>query len=177
MLFRSLPGKKKFGQMAVYDCDPGFTIDGSPQGITDFAIQCQVDGTFTAAPAESCQMITYRVEGRISDATNMDTLSGAQVVIKQGDLGAEFYVIVTGEAKVDIDTDGNQVTVATLKAGDYFGENALLRDEPRTATITAESQMSTLKITRDEFQRLGLHEKLQFANRKAVGGGGGLAAH
>jgi len=94
------------------------------------------------------------------------------VIIKQGDLGSEFYVIVTGEAKVDIDTDGKQVTVATLKAGDYFGENALLRDEPRTATITAESQMSTLKITRDEFQRLGLHEKLQFANRKAVGGGG-----
>lgn len=81
-----LPGRKKFGEMAVYDCDPGHTIDGSPQGLTDFAIQCQADGQFTAAPAESCQMITYRVEGRISDATNMDTLSGAQVVIKQGDL-------------------------------------------------------------------------------------------
>jgi len=81
-----LPGIKKFGMMAVYDCDPGYTIDGSPQGLTDFAIQCQADGTFTAAPAESCQLITYRVEGRITDATNMETLSGAQVVIKQGDI-------------------------------------------------------------------------------------------
>lgn len=81
-----LPGRKKFGEMAVYDCDPGHTIDGSPQGTTDFAVQCQADGTFTAPPTESCLLITYRVEGQISDATNMDSLSGAQVVIKQGDL-------------------------------------------------------------------------------------------
>ena len=59
------------------------------------------------------------------------------------------------------------------KGGDYFGENALLRDEPRTATITAEGALSTFKITRDKFQELGLNDKLQFASRKAVGAGGG----
>jgi len=92
-----------------------------------------------------------------------------QPVIKQGDQGTEFFVIRQGEASVTV--SGNKV--ATLKSGDYFGENALLRDEPRTATITADTPLSAFKITREKFQELGLNDKLQFANRKAVGAGGG----
>eukprot|EP00438_Fugacium_kawagutii_P030397 Skav230840 [mRNA] locus=scaffold3471:75853:89717:+ [translate_table: standard] len=72
------------------------------------------------------------------------------------------------------DDKGVQKKVAGLKAGDYFGEKALLREEPRTATIRADTMLSTLKITQKAFQDLGLHEKLQFANRRAVGGGGGV---
>lgn len=45
-----------------------------------------------------------------------------------------------------------QPEVALLKAGDYFGENALLRDEPRAATIKAVTTLSTYKITREKFQ-------------------------
>eukprot|EP00931_Biecheleriopsis_adriatica_P107061 TRINITY_DN8139_c0_g1_i1.p1 TRINITY_DN8139_c0_g1~~TRINITY_DN8139_c0_g1_i1.p1 ORF type:complete len:787 (-),score=197.12 TRINITY_DN8139_c0_g1_i1:150-2510(-) len=93
-------------------------------------------------------------------------------VIKQGDPGSEFFVIKSGEAVVSISKDGQNQKVAVLKSGDYFGEAALLRDEPRTATITAGTLLHTLKITREKFQELGLHEKLQFANRKAVGAGG-----
>jgi len=99
-------------------------------------------------------------------------IPAGETVIKQGDAGSEFYVIKAGEADVSVARDGSQpLKVATLKPGDYFGENALLRDEPRTATITAKTDLSLLKITREKFQELGLHEKLQFANRKAVGGG------
>jgi CRP-like cAMP-binding protein len=57
-----------------------------------------------------------------------------------------------------------------LKAGDYFGENALLRNEPRTATIKATSDVKALKITRKIFTDLGLDQKLLFAKRGAVGG-------
>jgi len=89
------------------------------------------------------------------------------VVIQQGDEGNEFFVIVTGKA--DVDVDGK--VVAALRSGDYFGENALLRDEPRTATITATDKINALKITREQFWRLGLQEKLEFPKRGAVGGG------
>lgn len=90
-----------------------------------------------------------------------------KAIIKQGDEGHEFFVIKKGSAGVDV----NGQRVATLKAGDYFGENALLRDEPRTATITAASDVQALKITRDKFVSLGLHTKLEFGKRGAVGGG------
>jgi len=96
-----------------------------------------------------------------------------QQIIKQGDAGSEFFVIKSGEASVKVAKSGEPpVKVALLKAGDYFGETALLRDEPRTATITAETALSAFKITREKFQQLGLNDRLQFANRKAVGGGG-----
>eukprot|EP00439_Symbiodinium_sp_Y106_P070077 s855_g12.t1 len=89
-------------------------------------------------------------------------------IICQGDDGDEFFIIQAGEADVEV----NGKKVATLKANDYFGENALLRNEPRTATITAKTDLKALKIGRDRFDLLGLREKLEFPQRKAVGGGG-----
>eukprot|EP00931_Biecheleriopsis_adriatica_P097314 TRINITY_DN7107_c0_g5_i1.p1 TRINITY_DN7107_c0_g5~~TRINITY_DN7107_c0_g5_i1.p1 ORF type:complete len:780 (-),score=209.02 TRINITY_DN7107_c0_g5_i1:63-2402(-) len=95
-----------------------------------------------------------------------------QVVIKQGAEGNEFFIVRAGEAVVSV---SNQ-QVAVLKDGDYFGENALLRDEPRTATITAKTDLKCFKVTRTKFEELGLRSKLDFPQRKAVGGGAGGAA-
>jgi CRP-like cAMP-binding protein len=95
-----------------------------------------------------------------------------QVIIEQGTIGEDFFVIKEGACSVNV--DGKKV--ATLKSGDYFGENALLRDEPRTATIVADVDLGTIKITRNKFQELELNDKLHFANRKAVGAGGAVRA-
>jgi cGMP-dependent protein kinase len=96
-------------------------------------------------------------------------------IIKQGEAGSEFFVIKTGEASVHIASEpgGEAKKMATLKARDFFGEAALLREEPRTATIIADTPITALRITRENFRAIGLNEKLQFANRKAVGAGGG----
>jgi len=92
-----------------------------------------------------------------------------ETIIKQGENGDSFFVIKDGTAAVMIDG----AKVAELKSGDYFGENALLRDEPRTATIVvASGTLNALQITRAKFASLGLNDKLCFANRKAVGAGG-----
>jgi cGMP-dependent protein kinase len=97
------------------------------------------------------------------------TFAAGAVIITQGDEGDEFFVIKSGSAKVTI--EGVAGAVATLKEGDYFGENALLRDDPRNATITAQTSLNALKITRKDFTANGLNEKLEFAKRGAVGGG------
>lgn len=89
------------------------------------------------------------------------------VIIRQGDEGDAFFIIYDGQAEVQI--DGN--VVATLAQGDYFGEHSLLRDEPRTATIMAKTLLSALKITREQFRRLGLQDKIVFDKRGAVAGG------
>mmetsp|Transcript_89224 Transcript_89224/g.139628 ORF Transcript_89224/g.139628 Transcript_89224/m.139628 type:complete len:825 (-) Transcript_89224:234-2708(-) len=88
-----------------------------------------------------------------------------QTVIKEGDSGEEFFCIRSGEATVMLGSK----KVATLKSGDYFGESALLRDEPRSATVVALTALQAFKITRDKFQALGLNDQLHFVNRKAVG--------
>ncbi|CAE8581002.1 unnamed protein product, partial [Polarella glacialis] len=91
-----------------------------------------------------------------------------ETIITQGEIGSEFFIIQSGEAEVMI----GETKVANLKSADYFGENALLRNEPRSATIRAVTAISTLRITQEKFKELGLNEKVQFANRKAVGAGG-----
>jgi len=90
-----------------------------------------------------------------------------QKVISQDEMGDELFIIKEGEAAVSINTEGKEGIVAKLKAGDYFGENALLRNEPRQATIIAESKLVCFKITRSNFQKLGLQTQLTFGNRKA----------
>jgi MFS family permease len=71
----------------------------------------------------------------------------ADRIIVQGDKGGLFYLITEGRASVSV--DGRQI--ATLGPGQYFGEIALLRDVPRTATVTAEEPMRLLTLERDEF--------------------------
>ena len=73
-----------------------------------------------------------------------------RVIAKQGEKGREFFVIIDGAADVTVDGE----TVATLGAGDYFGEMSLLTDQPRTATVTATSPMRGLVIVDRAFARL-----------------------
>jgi len=75
------------------------------------------------------------------------SVPAGEAVFHQGDAGDRFYVIVGGEAEVTVDG----LERPSLGAGGYFGEIALLRDVPRTATITALSDLDLLAIERDDF--------------------------
>ena len=82
-------------------------------------------------------------------ADELDLPQG-KVMAVEGDRGREFFVLLEGEADV---TKGDR-SINTMKEGDFFGEIALVTKMPRTATVTATSDVDVLVITEREFDSL-----------------------
>lgn len=92
-------------------------------------------------------MLPENVLERLARSAKLVTVPGGQMVFSEGDAGDLFYVIETGTADVSI---AGKV-VNSLVVGDSFGEIALLRNIPRTASITATSDLTVRTIGRDRF--------------------------
>jgi MFS family permease len=84
---------------------------------------------------------------RLARAASEEVVEADAEIVEQGAPGDGFYVLESGA--VDVFVDGGRV--ATLNAGDYFGEIALLRDVPRTAAVRARDETTLLVLTRDDF--------------------------
>jgi len=82
------------------------------------------------------------------------TFRAGDVLFSQNDMGDAAYIIMSGEADVIVGVDGGERVVATLGKNDFVGEIAILCDVPRTATVKAKSDLTTLMITKDLFFRL-----------------------
>lgn len=74
--------------------------------------------------------------------------SAGQQIIRDGDPGRSFFVIVEGKVRVSKRTkDGKELTLAHLGEGAFFGEMALLSGAPRTANVVAEEDTELLEVT------------------------------
>ena len=76
------------------------------------------------------------------------------VVIAEGEKGDYFYVIRAGEVKVERSTQGGNTLLATLTVGDCFGQDAMVSDAPRNATVTMTTDGVLMKLSAPDFQEL-----------------------
>lgn len=85
----------------------------------------------------------------IADALESEVFQKGDVIVKQGDPGNSFYIIVEGFVDVYKDNDkGERVNLGRLGEGDYFGEIALLLDQPRAATVVVAEDCDQVKCVR-----------------------------
>ena len=92
----------------------------------------------------------------VADALKPVYPKEGEVIVRQGDSGDEFFIILEGECTVHRkdDGDGEEREVRTLKSGEYFGEVALLENTPRIATVIAGRKCRLVKLERSSFCRL-----------------------
>src|SRR6187399_1800533 len=92
---------------------------------------------------------------RIAAGTRTRRFRRGEVIFHLGDPGDALFVIVSGEVKISLPSEtGDEAILATLSAGDVFGELALLDGAPRSASATALSATETVVLPRDRFREL-----------------------
>ena len=91
----------------------------------------------------------------LQKAAQLRSYRRGEVIVRQGQAGESFFVIVRGRvAVVILSPEGREVVLNTLGEGDHFGEMALLDDEPRSASVVAQERSELALLSRDVFFEL-----------------------
>lgn len=131
-------------QSAGYDVDEVDTDDG---GGSDWMTRVLQTKSFQSVPVTNIQAVFMRL-----DAV---PVSKGEVIIKQGDVGDHYYIINKGQCQIiKTDENGKKVKVAELGSGDSFGEEALLAEAKRNATVQMVTDGIVMRLSRDDFEEL-----------------------
>lgn len=101
---------------------------------------------FAETPLEEFDRIAKRLRPRTAPA--------GEIIIRQGDAGDSLFLVARGVIRVTREDAGLSRSLATLIAGDFFGEMALLHGEPRTATCRAVTPCALYELRRPDFEAL-----------------------
>jgi CRP-like cAMP-binding protein len=145
-------------------------LDENGPGPDDWMTALLQTKAFHKIPPSNIQAVFMRLQ-------RVDYRAG-EVVIKQGDIGDFFYVVVKGACSVARETPLNKegVKLAELKMGDTFGEEALISEVKRNATVTMLTDGCLMRLAKEDFRKL-MHEPLlewvdyESAKRIAASGG------
>ncbi|MEP7051680.1 MAG: serine/threonine-protein kinase [Pseudomonadota bacterium] len=127
-------------------------IDQATLGIgVSKRIRSIVEKATKADPAERYQSVVElqeAVRGFLRGGLHLPrkTFSPGTVVIREGEVGAEAYMIVSGQCRAYRAVADGRETLGTMTAGDVFGEMALLLAEPRAASVEAVDQVTVLVL-------------------------------
>ena len=89
-------------------------------------------------------------------------------VITQGEPGDCFYVLRAGRAKVERCAGGETALLAELAPGDDFGQDALISDAPRNATVTMTSDGVLMRLAKPDFQALLMNPVIEAVTEAEV---------
>lgn len=122
-----------------------------------FAAQNLTRGTFASLPPAHIETLFKRFQ-------RVKSVRG-QEIIREGDEGDFYYVIESGRCTVTRQVGGVRMELAELKAGDAFGEEALVSDARRNASVTMKTDGTLLRLARRDFDELLREPLLQRVSR------------
>lgn len=134
-----------------------------------FAAQSLTHGVFSMLPTAHIGLLLERFQ--------REQRKRGETIIQQGEQGEFYYLIERGRCLVSREIAGSMIELAELNAGDAFGEDALVSDMPRNASVSMRSDGVLLKLGKRDFnellrepliQRLGVGEAVSRVARGAV---------
>merc|ERR1719346_866009 len=97
----------------------------------------------------------HDILAKISDVLELEVYKKGNYIVREGTSGDTFYIISDGDVRVTKKSAGKEEEIRTLGRGDYFGEQALLKTDTRTANIVATSEAAEcLTLDRESFFQL-----------------------
>ena len=137
-------------------------LRGEAQNSDDWMTTLLQTKAFHKIPPANIQAIFMRLQ--------QVNYKAGDVVIKQGDEGDYFYVITRGRCVVTRETPLNKegIRLAELEVGDTFGEEALISEAKRNATVTMETDGSLMRLGKDDFRTLLNEPMLEWVDREAA---------
>jgi CRP-like cAMP-binding protein len=123
-------------------------LRGDSSGTDDWMTTLLQTKAFHKIPPANIQAIFMRLQ--------QANYKAGDVVIKQGEEGDYFYVITRGRCVVTRETPLNKegIRLAELRVGDTFGEEALISEAKRNATVTMETDGSLMRLGKEDFRKL-----------------------
>lgn len=103
---------------------------------------------------EILQPLLSSERARVAEALEEFTFKDSEVIMREGDEGDGFFIVLSGEVIVVKKIDGIPKEVHRCKKGDYFGERALLKKEPRAASCIAKGTVECLRLSTADFEQL-----------------------
>lgn len=103
-------------------------------------------GVFAKLPAAHIESLL--------DCFRRQSVKSGEVIVRQNEPGDYYYVIERGRARVTREVAGALVELAELDAGDAFGEEALIAETNRNATVTMKTDGELLRLDKDDFDKL-----------------------
>lgn len=94
-------------------------------------------------------MLNEEEHRRLAEGAEKRVFMAGELVVREGDEGSEFFVVMAGAADVEISVGGQTSKVASITAGHFFGEMSLLTGAPRSATVRATTPLTVLVVGKE----------------------------
>lgn len=135
------------GEAAAKEESDGIEVEVIEGGHADWVGSLLQSELFSRVPASNVSKLLNTMESVQYKA--------GDIVVRQGDLGDYYYLIRDGRCEVLRKTaSGQEVKLAELVTGESFGEEALVTDTPRNATVRMVTNGSLLRLTKNDFVEL-----------------------
>jgi serine phosphatase RsbU (regulator of sigma subunit) len=98
--------------------------------------------------------------GKITTLFEEESFAPGAKILREGEFGDSMYIILQGVVDVTkYNEEGNEILITKLKSGSYFGEVALIDNQPRSANINADEEIKVLRLRKSVFEKMLVDEK------------------